>query len=245
MAAAIMRGVRVAAGARDQAFWRVYAALYDAIWAVSPATAAIDAWLTERLSPPVGPAAVCLDVGCGTGLSAWAVRGAGWRVVGVERSGAMLVRACRVGRIDEALQADAADPAASAWAIPPADAAILVNVLQFCADPAIALDAVLRVVRPVGPILVVVPSDRAAIGALAAFELRHGRPWAGTMAAALARWVVGVLGACAGVTCWDARVVDQEIRRAAARWGRACTVARINELSVGYELHGRDLGSRS
>ena len=241
MAGAVTRGVRGAACAGDQAFWRVYAALYDAIWAASPATAAIDAWLTKRLPSPVGPAAVCLDVGCGTGLSARAGRGAGWRVVGVERSGDMLARACRAGRIDEALSADAADPTASTWAIPPADAAVLVNVLQFCADPASALDAVLRVVRPVGPILVVVPSDRAAIGALATYELRHGRSWAGTVAAALARWAVGVAGACAGVACWDARAADQEIRRAAARWGRACTVARINELSVGYELHGRDL----
>lgn len=191
---------------------------------------------------------MCLDVGCGTGLSARAVRSAGWRVVGVERSGDMLARSCRAGRIDEALSADAADvaTATSTWSMPPAGAAVLVNVLQFCADPARVLDAVLRAVRPGDPVLVVAPSARATIGALATYELRHGRSWVGTVAAALARWVVGgVAGACADVACWDARAVDQEIRGVAARWGRACTVARINKLSVGYELYGRDLGPRS
>lgn len=86
-----------------------FAPAYDRFWAAYPRRMA-EAWLAFHTAVAPSTARTLLDVGCGTGIVAERFVAAGYRVVGLDISGAMLARAReRLGPQVPLLCADAAD----------------------------------------------------------------------------------------------------------------------------------------
>lgn len=95
-----------------------------------------------------------LDVGCGAGTYAAAMKALGWSVIGLEPAVPVAVAAARrgeldmvAGRIEEAPLQDGLFDAVTFW-----------HVLEHTYSPARALSQALRVLRPGGSVLVEVPN---------------------------------------------------------------------------------------
>jgi ubiquinone/menaquinone biosynthesis C-methylase UbiE len=113
------------------------------------------AW-ADLLLPLVPARSEVLDVGCGTGSLAVLLAGAGHRVSGVDSSAAMLAaartKAAAAGLAVGFVHGDAGDPP-----FPPAsvDVVLCRHVLWALDDPAAALGAWVRLLRPGGRLVLV------------------------------------------------------------------------------------------
>lgn len=186
---------------RTEAFWRTYSSQYDAIWD-SPL---IDA-LRAEIHGELAGAARILDLGCGTGLLARAGRSAAeagpGRVAGLSRdpsdrfwigaddSVSMLERARALGRIDEALHADASHVPIHAGSV---DAVVMANLLQFHPNPAAVVNEALRVVRPGGVVVATWPVDGLTPAMVWRAERRSGRRLASRLQARARRMWISAL----------------------------------------------------
>lgn len=176
-----------AAGAR---FWERYARVYDRIWD-SPLTDAVNRQLWTNL-PAAGQA---VDLGCGTGLSSGPLRRLGWSVTGVDQSPAMLERAVQHGRITTALCRDAATTGLPSSR---ADLVLVSNLLHLTAEPVAVLDEAWRLLAPAGLLAVVWPASGATLGTALRADLRAGRAFGRSLAAAFDRLGVGLAGVRVG-----------------------------------------------
>jgi SAM-dependent methyltransferase len=99
-----------------------------------------------------------LDVGCGRGTLAEAVRRLGWEVWGIEAR----ADACATarGRVDRLIEADLTDFAAVADEVGPAefDAVVFSDVLEHLVNPPEVLRHYLTYLRPGGELLISVPN---------------------------------------------------------------------------------------
>lgn len=213
-------------GARTT-FWNVYATIYDAIWRRAAGTRRIEA----LLGSVAGTAApdVCVDMGCGTGLSAMPLHERGWHVVGVDRSQAMLARAVRSGRVDETLHADAV-------AVPLPDGCarliLLVNILQVCPQPESVLREAMRLKAHDGVIVAIWPNDDATLTDVWHDDMRGGRGAFPSCAAALGRLVIGLAGAPLRMRARSGEEIADALRSAARCEALGCGVDGLGPLSV-------------
>jgi ubiquinone/menaquinone biosynthesis C-methylase UbiE len=149
-------GVDACAGDRspgEAGFDRI-AARYDR-WYEKPVNRFIDR-LEERslkgLLPPGHAGSLLLDVGFGTGHSVTLANKAGYRVVGLDESGAML----RVAVSKTAMGASLVQGDAHCLPFPDAcfDAVLSVTALEFLEEPRQALEEMVRCLRPGGSMVV-------------------------------------------------------------------------------------------
>lgn len=196
-------------------FWTFYAAVYDAIWD-SPITVT----LAERVCERVVGAGSILDLGCGTGLVALHLK-AGRRVTAVDASAAMVARARRRAAAD-VYHVGVAPPPAESF-----DAAIAINVLQVCENPASVLDTALSATE--GPVVAVWPTDEVSLGRLAGWERSGGASGSRIVRSLLLRVLVGMPGSVLGIR----RVSDARLRAlaidAARQAGRSLTFQPVEE----------------
>jgi SAM-dependent methyltransferase len=124
--------------------------------------------LLLELLAPVAPGAALLEVGCGTGHFARALAEAGFCVVGVDPEPAMLA----VAR--ERVPVACADGLRLPFADGAFDAAVLVSVLEFVADPAALLREARRVARR--RVVVLALASRSWLGLRRRISGRLGHP---------------------------------------------------------------------
>ncbi len=199
------------------------AAFYDA--SRSLPSAAMDE-LTELLAGELRGRQPCLEVGVGTGRFALPLRARGITLAGADISGAMLRRlaANAGGRAPlPLLQADATRMPAAPRSF---GSVLAVHVLHLIPEWRVALDEVVRVVRPGGMLLASFPADHGSAGAA-----RADAPWSAAMRAAtrghgLVRQPVGAR---------DPRAVEDYLgSRAAAR--QLAPVTFDTETTLGEEI---------
>jgi predicted TPR repeat methyltransferase len=93
--------------------------------------------------------AICLDLGCGTGLAGAAARGRIDNLIGVDLSAAMIARA-REKQIYDALEVNDLVDFLDARAAGAADLALAADVLAYCGDPGAIFARVKRALKPGG-----------------------------------------------------------------------------------------------
>lgn len=175
MAAPGTRPRRQKAHVGSRILWSAYAVLYDRIWD-SPLTTRLASELIA-LSAPGGKVA---DLGCGTGLIARHYLAAGYEVVGIDSSPAMLRRAVTKHRVSAAALSPAEDtnfPTGSASTV------IVSNVLHLHHDPTLLLTEAARLVDDDGRIILTWPSARASHDQLLRADLASGRGLGSSMLA--------------------------------------------------------------
>jgi len=123
------------------------------------------AWNVERQAllraiSATAAVAVAVDVGCGTGRSTQAVQTAAARVIGADRSQAMLT----VARHRNVSPLTVADAHALPLRDGSVDLAVGVTVLEFVADPEAVTTELARVVRPAGHIVIGALNTRSPWG---------------------------------------------------------------------------------
>lgn len=193
-------------------FWRMYAAVYDAIWD-SPLTDGIVREVLLAAGLPAHADAkedsrrpIAIDFGCGTGLYSSAVLEAGYHVIGIDPSEAMLQRALAAHRINWAI-----DPSDLDIPDHSADIVIAANVLQVCDDPTALLEEFSRLVSNNGCILCVWPERSLTLGSLLRADLSAGSSVPAAALACVLRFVVGVAGAGLGARSWSSAQVENAI----------------------------------
>lgn len=135
------------------------------------------AWQIERQAllrsiNAMAGASVAVDVGCGTGRSTQAVQTTAARVIGVDRSPAMLA----VARHRKVTPLIAADAHALPLRDGSVDLAVGVTVLEFVADPEAVMTELARVVRPAGRIVIGALNTRSPWGLAHRRDFR-APPW--------------------------------------------------------------------
>lgn len=134
-------------------------------WYEKPANRFIDK-LEERslgsLLPPGNAGSLLLDVGVGTGHSVTLAKRAGYRVVGLDKSGGML----RIAASKAALDALLVKGDAHFLPFPDAffDAVLSVTALEFLEEPRLALDEMARCLRPGGSMVIGVLNALSYLG---------------------------------------------------------------------------------
>ncbi|KAA8817602.1 class I SAM-dependent methyltransferase [Bifidobacterium callitrichos] len=220
------RKIEVMEGAAETTFWNIYATVYDAIWRGAAGTRRIDALVVS--SADAATPTVCIDLGCGTGLSAMPLRGLGWTVIGADRSEAMLKRAIHNGRLDYTIRADA-----TAVPLPNGCArlVLLVNILQVCPEPESVIREAMRLRTNDGTIIAVWPDDTATLTDVWRDDMREGRGPLGSCAAALGRLAIGLAGFPLRMRTHTGRQIADALRSAARHEALDCDIARLGPLS--------------
>lgn len=160
-----------------------------------------DAFMRSAMLALVPPHYTVADLGCGTGQLAAELAGYVRRVIGVDNSAAMLKAAQK--RVDDLSNVELLR--GELTAIPMADgvcdAALLVLVLTYVADPAAVLKEVGRVLKPAGRVIIVdlLPHDRDD------FRRQMNQTSAGIASESLNTWL-----ASAGLTTNNTRPLPPE-----------------------------------
>ncbi len=186
-------------------FWNCYATVYDRVW---------DGPVVEHLAEAIvlasDGALRAIDLGCGTGLVSQRLHDGGVHVTGIDQSQAMLDRAIRRGRID---QATCGDLLHLDTQLEPADLTLLNNVLHLHPKPAAVLDAALAVTQPGGLVIVSWPIANLTNRMILAVDLQRGRPFVRALGADVLRRLVSLLALLTSLGARSSRNTDDELSR--------------------------------